>query len=298
MEQAFLPAWSVRGRVLHAGAVPLLMAIVNATPDSFSDGGLHLAPEAAVEHGAACAAEGAAILDVGGESTRPGAARVPAEEQMARTLPVIARLAAAGHVLSIDTTRAEVARAALAAGAHAVNDVSGGTEDPAMLAVVAEARCGVVLMHRRVPPDQDRYSDQHAAPPAYHDLVREVRDWLAARAEHALRAGIARECVALDPGLGFGKDVAQNYQLIAELPVLAELGYPLVVGASRKSFVGAATGAAKPGDRLAGSLAVALAAAAGGAAMLRVHDVAPHRQALAAWTAVRAACTAHERARS
>ncbi len=287
--RAALPAWHVRDRVLRAGTAPLLMGIVNTTPDSFSDGGLHLAPEAAVAHGQRCADEGAAVLDVGGESTRPGAARVPAEAQVARVVPVIARLVAAGHSLSVDTTRAAVARAALQAGAHAVNDVSGATEDDDMLAVVAEARCGVILMHRRAPPGEDRYSDQHLSPPHYADVVRDVRDWLAARAEAALRAGVARERIALDPGLGFGKDVAQNLRLVAELPVLVALGHPVVIGASRKSFVGAVSGARGPGERLAGSLAVALAAAAGGAAILRVHDVAPHREALAAWSAVGAA---------
>lgn len=263
------------------------MGIVNATPDSFSDGGVHDSAAAAAAHGATCIAQGAAMIDVGGESTRPGAERVPADVQIARTVPVIEQLREAGATVSIDTTLASVARAALAAGAHAVNDVSAGAEDPAMFDTVARAGCGLVLMHRLVAPAEDRYSDRYDTPPQYADVAAEVRDWLAARAALAERAGVARACIALDPGLGFGKSVAQNFELVARLPTLAALKYPIVVGASRKSFIAAVTGGQPPHERVAGSVGVAIAAALGGATILRVHDVAAHRQALLAWAACR-----------
>jgi dihydropteroate synthase len=270
------------------GAAPVLMAVVNATPDSFSDGGLHLDPAAAAAHAARCVHDGAGILDVGGESTRPGAARVPATEQLARTLPVL-RALPDGVAASIDTTSAEVAAAAIAAGASIVNDVSACTEDPRMLDVVAASGAGLVLMHRLAVPPQDRWSDEHPVPPAYGDVVAEVRDFLLARVDAAVRAGVARERIAIDPGLGFGKDVPQNLALVARLAELGAIGCPVLVGASRKRFVGAITGRDDPRDRAAGSVGVALAAVARGAAILRVHDVAAHRDALAAWAAVGAA---------
>jgi dihydropteroate synthase len=186
--------------------------------------------------------------------------------------------------ISIDTTRAAVARAALAAGAHIVNDVSAGTEDPELLEAVAQSGAGVVLMHRVSPPQTDKYSHQHAHPPAFSDVVRQVRDWLLERAQAAQRAGVGRACIALDPGLGFGKNVEQNFQLVAALHVLVREGYPVVVGASRKSFIGAATGVQKPSERVAGSIAMGLAAATQGAAVLRVHDVGEHARALKVWS--------------
>jgi dihydropteroate synthase len=267
------------------GVAPALMAVVNTTPDSFSDGGLHLDPAAAAAHAARCIAEGAAIVDIGGESTRPGAVRIPADAQLARTLPVLQALPRHA-IASIDTTLAPVATAALAAGAAIVNDVSACTEDPSMLATVAAAGAGLVLMHRLAPPPQDRWSDEHPAPPAYADVVHDVRDFLAARIDAAVRAGVRRECIAVDPGLGFGKDVAQNLELVARLDEFAVLGCPVLVGASRKRFVGAVTGESDPARRDAGSVGVALAAVAGGAAVLRVHDVALHLHALLAWWAV------------
>lgn len=271
------------------GLRPHLMAIVNATPDSFSDGGLHASPEQAIAFAEACAGDGASILDVGGESTRPGAGRVPADEQRARTEPVV-RALARRHAVSIDTTRAEVAAAALAAGACMVNDVSGATEDPAMLATVAASDAAIVLMHRRFAPDQDRWStDRDDRRPA-GDVVREVRDWLGARVEAAVRAGLARDRIAVDPGFGFGKDVEQNLAMLASLAEFGAFGVPVLAGLSRKSFLGAIAGRPDPAERDAASIGAALAAAARGAAILRVHAVRPHADALAAWGMPRAAC--------
>lgn len=300
------------------GLLPHLMAIVNLTPDSFSDGGRLADAGAAVEFARAAFADGASIVDIGGESTRPGAMRIDAAEQIRRTHQCIVQLAARGResrdgaahggcpddacaadaerradsvpplAISIDTTLAAVAEAALDAGACIVNDVSAGTEDPRLLEVVAARGAGLVLMHRRAAPPDDRYSDRYETPPAYDDVAREVHGWLAERVDAAVRAGVARACIAVDPGLGFGKSVAQNFELVARLQELAALGLPIMVGASRKSFVGAAAQRASPADRLAGSLGVALAAAANGAAVLRVHDVRAHADALAAWSRARA----------
>lgn len=256
-------------------SAPHLMAIVNATPDSFSDGGLHLDAAAAAAHGERCAADGAAILDVGGESTRPGAGRVPEPEQIARTEPVV-RALAARHAVSIDTTRAAVARAALAAGACMVNDVSGGTEDPGIVEAAAEHGAALVLMHRRFAPGDDRWSHEHDPRRATVDVVSEVRDWLAGRVDDAVRRGLARDRVAIDPGIGFGKDVAQNVELIERLRELTALGVAVLVGASRKSFLGALTDQPDPARRDAASVVAAQAAAARGAAILRVHDVRAH----------------------
>jgi dihydropteroate synthase len=279
--------FEARGRSFAwgAGARPVLVAVVNVTPDSFSDGGRFVLRDEAVAHGERCAAEGAAILDVGGESTRPGAERVTAEEQVARTEPVV-RALASRHAVSIDTTRSEVARAALAAGACIVNDVSGATEDPAIVEEVAGAGAGIVLMHRRFAPGEDRWSTEHDPRRAAGDVVAEVADWLAARVDAVERAGVPRGRIAVDPGLGFGKDVAQNLALLAGVGRMAAIGVPVLVGASRKSFLGAVTGEADPARRDMASVGAALAAAAGGAAMLRVHAVLSHAQALDAWWSV------------
>lgn len=264
---------------------PLLMAIVNVTPDSFSDGGAFDGPDAAVRHAMRCIEDGAAIVDIGGESTRPGAQPVPAHEQVRRTVPVIESLARAGTpaAISIDTTSAEVARAALAAGAHIVNDVSAGQDDPRMFGTCAAAGCGLVLMHRLRRPAEDSYSHQYTAAPRYGDVTVAVRDALAQRAEAAHAAGIAREAIAIDPGLGFGKSVDDNWTLIRRLGEIASLGYPVLAGASRKSFVGAAAGISDPRLRDAASAEAAVECARRGAAILRVHDVAMHREALSAW---------------
>ena len=265
---------------------PVLMAVLNTTPDSFSDGGVHASLDAAVSHGQRCIHEGAGILDVGGESTRPGAARVDIAEQIARTQPVIAALATLGPV-SIDTTRAEVARAALAAGACIVNDVSAALDDPEIVDVACAAGAAIILMHRLASPDSDRWSTEYDARRTYTDVVHDVRDWLGARVAAVLRAGMPRDRIAVDPGLGFGKDVQQNLALIARLQEFAELGVPVLVGASRKSFLGAITAEPDPAQRDAASVGAALVAASNGAAILRVHAVRDHAHALAAWSALR-----------
>jgi len=258
-----------------------IMGVVNVTPDSFSDGGQFAGPEEAAQHALQLVEEGATIIDIGGESTRPGAARISPEEQVRRVVPVIARLRSrSGVAISIDTTSAAVADAALEAGADAVNDVSAGCEDRAMFPLVARRGAGLVLMHRLAPPGDDSYSDRYAEPPIYDDVVREVASFLLMRAELAMGAGVARECIALDPGLGFGKSVAQNYELLARTSELAALGMPVLVGASRKSFLGAVTGRSDPEQRIIGSVVAAVAAYGGGARIIRAHDAGAHREAL------------------
>jgi dihydropteroate synthase len=256
---------------------PWLMGILNVTPDSFSDGGRFLDPAAAAAQAAAMAA--AEIIDVGGESTRPGSAGVAAAEELARVLPVVAGLS--GRTVSIDTRKAAVARAAIAAGAAIVNDVSALRHDPALAAAVAAAGVPVVLMHAQGDPltMQDD--------PRYGDVVVEVYAGLAERVAAAEAAGIARDRIVVDPGIGFGKTVAHNLALLAALSAFHGLGCPVLVGASRKRFIGALGAAAEPAARLPGSLAVALAAVAQGVQVLRVHDVAETRQALALWQAAR-----------
>jgi dihydropteroate synthase len=263
--------WMCAGRRIALDR-PRIMGILNVTPDSFFDGGRWPTPEAAVRRGVELAAEGADILDVGGESTRPGAAEVPPDEELRRVVPVIAELSRQVQVaISVDTRHAAVARAALAAGAAIVNDVS-ALGDPAMAAAVREAGAGLVLMHMRGTP-ADMQQD-----PRYGDVAAEVRAYLAQRIEAALAAGIGRPQIAVDPGLGFGKTTAHNLALLDALARLAELA-PVVVGASRKRFIGEVTG--QPVDRrLAGSLTVALWCVARHAAVLRVHDVAATRAAL------------------
>jgi dihydropteroate synthase len=250
------------------------MGVVNVTPDSFSDGGLYLEPEAAIAHGAQLTEEGAAILDVGGESTRPGAAEVPVEEELARTEPVVSDLAGLGHTVSIDTSKTTVARAALDAGATIVNDVTALRGDPEMAALCAERDAGLILMHMQGNPRtmQDE--------PRYEDVVDDVRALLAERLEAALAAGVAEERVWLDPGIGFGKALEHNLELLRRLGELRDLGRPLVVGTSRKSFIGKIDGS-KAGDRIGGTIASSVWAAAEGADVLRVHDVAEAAQAMA-----------------
>jgi dihydropteroate synthase len=266
---------------------PAVMGILNVTPDSFSDGGRHADPAAAVDAAAAMVAAGAAIIDVGGESTRPGAARVPAAEQIDRVAPVVAAVAARFEVaVSIDTTLGPVARAALDAGARIVNDVSAGTEDPDLLAAAADHDAGLVLMHRLRPPEEDSYSDRYLEPPVYDDPVATVAEFLRQRIAAAEAAGVPAAAIAVDPGLGFGKSVADNLALVARGERLLALGRPVLSGSSRKSFVGAVAGRPDPADRLAGSLAVAVLHTLAGARILRVHDVGPHVEALAAALAV------------
>ncbi|MFT3865883.1 MAG: dihydropteroate synthase [Solirubrobacterales bacterium] len=252
-----------------------LMGVVNVTPDSFSDGGLYLDPQAAIAHGEELAATGAAILDVGGESTRPGAAPVAADEELRRVGPVIAGLAGLGTTISVDTMKAPVAAAALDAGASVVNDVTALRGDPEMAALVAERGAGLVLMHMAGEP---RTMQDH--PPDYGgDVVGAVRDFLAERLAAAVAAGVEEERIWLDPGIGFGKTDPDNFALLRGLPELAALGRPLVVGTSRKSFIGRTDGSAAD-ERLGGTIATSVLAAAAGAAVLRVHDVAEMDQAL------------------
>ncbi|RJK96152.1 dihydropteroate synthase [Vallicoccus soli] len=248
------------------------MGVLNVTADSFSDGGRWLDHGAAVEHGLALAAQGADLVDVGGESTRPGAARVPAEDERARVLPVVRALAAAGVAVSIDTMRASTAEAALAAGAVLVNDVSGGLADPDVPRVVAAAGVPYVLMHWR------GHSERMQELAAYGDVVADVRDELAARLVAVVAAGVEPARVVLDPGLGFAKTAAHNWALLARLGELAALGRPLLVGASRKAFLGALLadpdGTPRPAARRdAATAAVSALAAAAGAWCVRVHDV-------------------------
>lgn len=262
---------------------PLIVGIVNVTPDSFSDGGDNYDVQAAIAAGRAMLAEGADILDVGGESTRPGAEPVGIEEECARVLPVIEVLAGGGAVVSIDSRHAAVMRAAVAAGAAIVNDVTALTGDPAGLETVAELKVPVILMHMQGEPRTMQ------ADPRYDDVVAEVRDYLAGRAAACEAAGIAPRDIALDPGIGFGKTVEHNLALLRHLDAIAALGYPVLVGASRKSFIGKLSRGESPKERLGGSLAIALAAAERGAAILRVHDVAETAQALELWRAVASA---------
>jgi len=267
---------------LDQGAV--IMGVVNVTPDSFSDGGRFLDSRAAVEQGLRLAAEGARVLDIGGETTRPGSEPTPATVELDRVLPVIRELKArCDAVVSIDTNKAEVAEAACQAGAEIINDITALRGDPAMAGVAARARAGLVLMHMLGTP---RTMQQD---PRYADVVVEVRDFLAERAEAALAAGVEREAIVLDPGIGFGKTLTHNLELIRNLPVLARLGYPVLLGASRKAFIGHLTGRATPADRVWGSLGVHVLGAALGARLVRVHDVAPLRDALLVAEAVLAA---------
>jgi dihydropteroate synthase len=261
------------------GVEPKLMGVVNVTPDSFSDGGLFLEPEAAIAHGAQLAEEGAEILDVGGESTRPGAAEVPVDEETARTAPVVSDLAGLGHTVSIDTSKTAVARAALDAGATILNDVTALRGDPEIAGLCAERDAGLILMHMQGNPRtmQDE--------PRYEDVVEDVRAFLAGRLEAALAAGVAEERVWLDPGIGFGKTLEHNLELLRRLGELRELGRPLVVGTSRKSFIGKIDGS-EAGDRIGGTIASSVWAAAEGADVFRVHDVAEAAQAMAVASAI------------
>ncbi len=250
---------------------PKLMGVVNVTPDSFSDGGLYLDAEAAIAHGRELAEQGAAILDVGGESTRPGAEEVGAEEELARVEPVVAGLAGTATV-SIDTSKAAVARAALDAGASIVNDVTALRHDPEVGTACADRGAGLILMHMQGDP---RTMQEN---PSYDDVVDDVKAFLAERLEAALDAGVAEELIWLDPGIGFGKNLGHNLELLRRLGELRELGRPLVIGTSRKSFLGKIDGSPVE-DRLGGTIASSILAAAEGADVLRVHDIAEAAQA-------------------
>jgi dihydropteroate synthase len=257
----------------------LLMGVVNVTPDSFSDGGLFLDSERAIEHGRALVENGADVLDVGGESTRPGAEAVGAEEELARVEPVLAGLRDAGAPLSIDTSKLAVAAAAIDAGATVLNDVSALRADEGMAALCAERGVDVVLMHMRGEP---RTMQEN---PVYDDVVDEVKAFLAQRIEYAIGEGLAEERIWIDPGIGFGKTVEHNLQLLRRLGELTRLGPPIVVGASRKAFIGKITGAPVE-DRLGGTIAACAIAYANGARMVRVHDVGEVAQAMRAAEAI------------
>ncbi len=264
---------------LVAASSPLgparVMGILNVTPDSFSDGGTWFDERRALEHGLGMLTEGADLVDVGGESSRPGAQPIPAEVEIERVLPVIAGLARDGRAaISIDTTKASVARAALQAGASVVNDVSAGRNDPELLALVREHGAGLILMHMQGTPN-----DMQRAP-RYQDVVREVLAELRARARAAWQAGIDPACIALDPGLGFGKELEHNLELMRGLPELRSLGFPLCLGASRKSFLGRLSGEERPAARAAETTAAVALGAFLGAEIHRVHEVAPARAAL------------------
>src|SRR3712207_2098015 len=264
------------------GPDPVLVGVLNVTPDSFSDGGDFLDLAKAAAHAAAMLDEGAGIIDVGGESTRPGSDRVPREEEARRVVPVIEEILANSPdaIVSIDTYRAATAEAALGAGARIVNDVTALRGDPRMAGVVAEARCPVVLMHMLGEPKTMQHD------PRYADVVREVRDFLAGRAEHAVAAGVEPENGILDPGIGFGKKLEHNLALLRHLDELVALGFPVLVGASRKSSLGTITGVKEARDRVPGTVAANVIAYERGATLFRVHDVRLNREALAVARAI------------
>jgi dihydropteroate synthase len=275
LEQRLAEVWR-RGR-------PGVMGILNVTPDSFADGGRFVLPEHAVRHGLALLDAGADVVDVGGESTRPGAEPVPAKVELERVVPVIAELLRQrpGALVSVDTAKAEVAEGALGAGAAVINDVTAG-RDPAMLATVARHSAGIVLMHMRGSPSTMQRDTSYA------DVVAEVHEFLAARAGEARAAGIPSDRILLDPGIGFGKDAVGNVRLLAALPDLSSLGYALVIGASRKSFIAALAGGGVE-ERLAGSLAAISETVGLPGVLVRVHDVAATVQFLTVLSAVRGA---------
>ncbi len=264
------------------GPGPSLMGILNVTPDSFSDGGDFLDVEAAVSFAEAMLDEGASVVDVGGESTRPGSEPVSSEEELRRVIPTVRGIldACPDALVSVDTYRATVAEAALEAGAAIINDVSALRGDERIASVVAGAGCPVVLMHMRGEP-KTMQDD-----PRYEDVVREVRDFLVKRAEHAIGAGVSPENVVLDPGLGFGKTLEHNLALLGNMGEIVELGFPVLVGVSRKGFIGEITGVGEAKERVLGTAAVSVMAYEQGARLFRVHDVRPNREALAMAEAV------------
>ncbi|EFF73731.1 MULTISPECIES: dihydropteroate synthase [Achromobacter] len=257
---------------------PLVMGIVNVTPDSFSDGGQHDDTDSAVAHARQLIEEGAQILDLGGESTRPGADPVSVADELSRLLPVIEALRDCGVPLSIDTFKPEVMRATLDAGADMINDIY-GFRQPGAIEAVAQSRCGLCVMHMKGEP-----RTMQAAPPEYTDLIGEIGLFLGSRAQKLRAAWVDPRRIVLDPGFGFGKTADQNFQLLRRLSSLRSIGYPLLIGLSRKNMIGQATG--RPvGDRLSGSIAAALACVSRGASIVRVHDVAATVDALKVWHA-------------
>ena len=267
--------WKVAGRVLDLSRNGLIMGVLNVTPDSFSDGGKFFAVEKAVEHGLTMAGEGAQIIDVGGESTRPGAASVAIEEELRRVVPVIKKLRAKiDIVISIDTSKAQVARAAIGAGALIVNDVTGGRGDREMMPFVAEIKAAFIIMHMQGNP-RTMQSD-----PRYVDVVSEVADFFRQQYAGALECGIDPKAIAFDPGIGFGKTLEHNLDLLAQLEKIRVHKRPLVVGVSRKSFLAKLTGSSEVNDRLASAVALTSVLRARGADVFRVHDVKENVSAL------------------
>ena len=274
-----------RAGVLLRDSGPALFGILNVTPDSFSDGGDFLDPEAAARHAGVLLDEGADVVDVGGESTRPGSDPVSEEEERRRVVPVVRKIleASPAALVSVDTYRAGTAEAALDAGARIVNDVTALRGDARMARLVADAGCPVVLMHMLGEPKTMQKE------PRYEDVAREVRDFLARRAEHANAAGVREENIILDPGIGFGKTPEHNLTLLARLNEIVALGFPVLVGASRKRFLGGITGAERAKDRVFGTVATTVLGYERGATLFRVHDVRANREALAVAEAVRSA---------
>src|SRR5215216_4343295 len=271
-----------RAGTLTGGPGPFIVGILNVTPDSFSDGGDFLDPEAAAEHAATMLDEGADVLDVGGESTRPGSDPVSQEEEIRRVVPVLERILSVRPeaVISVDTYRAGTATAALEVGASLVNDVTALRDDPRMVYVIEEAACPVILMHMQGEPKTMQKE------PHYQDVVREVRDFLAQRAEYAAAAGIRPENIIVDPGIGFGKNLEHNLALLRNLDAIVNLGFPVLVGASRKRFIGSITGVQEAKERIFGTVATTVLAYEKGATLFRVHDVRANSEALAVAEAV------------
>jgi dihydropteroate synthase len=283
-----MKSWSVRGKELSLDK-PLVMGILNTTPDSFSDGGKYYSSDAAVARAEEMLAEGADIIDVGGESTRPGAAAISEEDELRRVIPVVRGIATTrpDATISIDTTKTVVARAAIEAGAHIVNDVSGLRFDPAIAGVCATTRAGLVLMHSRGDDVTELASFEHAS---YGDVVGDVQMELNEAFAIALEAGVAREAIALDPGIGFAKRGEHSLSLLSCLPTLVALGYPVMVGVSNKRFIGDVTGVRDPARRTAGTLGANVSALVLGARIFRVHEVRPAREALdVAWAILQGA---------
>jgi len=267
--------WSIAGQSADLSRHALIMGVLNVTPDSFSDGGEFFSTETAIRHGERMAAQGADIIDVGGESTRPGAAPVPVEEELARVLPVITALrATVSAFISIDTSKAVVAEGALAAGASIINDVSGGRADPDMMRIAAESKAALILMHMQGTP-RTMQTDPH-----YDEVVTEVADFFRQQYERALECGIASMAIAFDPGIGFGKTVEHNLALLAHLPRIRVHERPIVVGVSRKSSLGKIIGSEIMSDRLAPTIALTGLLRERGANVLRVHDVKENVAAL------------------
>jgi dihydropteroate synthase len=271
-----------RAGTLTAGPGPVVVGILNVTPDSFSDGGDFLDLEAAAVHAAAMLDEGAGILDLGGESTRPGSDPVSQEEEIRRVIPVVERILTVcpEAMISVDTSRAGTATAALEAGARLINDVTALRGDPRMASVVGEAACPVILMHMQGEPKTMQKE------PHYEDVVREVRDFLAERAEYAVDAGVRPENIVVDPGIGFGKNLEHNLYLLHNLDAIVDLGFPVLIGATRKRFIGSITGVQEAKERIFGTVVTTVLAYERGATFFRVHDVRANYEALAVAAAV------------